>query len=339
LSVALPRPEWRDDLPADYAWLRRRTEAALSCTELEWHLPWIDAIRRLKAQRGALVLAHNYQAPEIFHGIADVTGDSLALAQAARDSDAPVIVMCGVAFMAETAKVLAPDRTVLMPDLRAGCSLAASITAADVRDLRRDHPGVPVVAYVNTTADVKAEADVRCTSANALEVVESLGVPRVIFVPDRHLGSHVAAATDVELILWPGACEVHETFTPAQLRGLRARPGTKVIAHPECPADVRREADFVGSTSAMGEWIARERPAEVALVTECSMADNLRYRFPDVDFVRACSLCPHMKRIDLPAVYACLRDLAPAIELDAGVVRGARRALDRMLEIGRRERV
>lgn len=335
----LPRPAWRDNLPDDYAWLRRRTEGTLSCTELEWQLPWIDAIRRLKAQRGALILAHNYQAPEIYHGIADVTGDSLALAEAAGRSDAPIIVMCGVAFMAETAKVLAPDRTVLMPDLQAGCSLASSITAADVRELRRRHPGVPVVTYVNTTADVKAESDICCTSANALEVVESLGAERVIFLPDRHLGSHVAAQTGVELILWPGACEVHETFTPGQLRALRVEPEVKVIAHPECPEAVRREADFVGSTSAMGLWIAREHPRKVALITECSMADNLRERFPDVQFVRPCSLCPHMKRIDLPSVYACLRDLSPAIEIAPDVIRGARRSLDRMLEIGRRERV
>lgn len=335
----IPRPEWRDDLEDEYAWLRERTRHTVSCTELSFQLPWIDAIRRLKALRCATILAHNYQSPEIFHGIADVTGDSLALAEAARACDSGIIVMCGVEFMAETAKVLAPDRTVLIPSREAGCSLASSITAEDVRALRRQHPGIPVVTYVNTTAAVKAESDVCCTSANALEVVESLGVPKVIFLPDRHLGSHVAGQTPVELVLWPGACEVHETFSAGQMRELRTDPAVRVIVHPECPAPVRAEADFVGSTAAMGRWIARERPERVALVTECSMADNLRAEFPDVQFIRSCNLCPHMKRIDLPLVYACLRDLRYEVRIADDVIAGARRALERMLVVGRRDRV
>jgi quinolinate synthase len=333
-----PCPEWHDSLSVDYAWLARRLGKTAPCIDLEWQLPWIDAIRRLKAQRGACILAHNYQAPEIFHGIADVTGDSLALAEAAARSDSPLIVMCGVHFMAETTKLLAPDRRVLIPSMQAGCSLAASIDAAQVLALRRRHPGIPVVSYVNTSAEVKAESDICCTSANAVEVVESLGVPRVIFLPDRHLGSHVASRTQVELILWDGACEVHESFSAAQLRRLRKQSQAAIVAHPECPAEVRAEADFVGSTAAMAAWLERERPARVALVTECAMADNLRGEFPQIEFVSACNLCPHMKRIDLPSVYACLRDLRHEVLLVPAVAAPARRALERMLAVGRHER-
>jgi quinolinate synthase len=318
--------------------LHARLERLLPCLEWPLHLPWIDAIRQLKADRGAVVMAHSYQSPEIFHGVADVTGDSLALAQAAADCDADVIVLCGVHFMAETAKILAPGRTVLIPDPDAGCSLAASITADDVRALRARHPGLPVVSYVNTSAAVKAESDACCTSANAVQVVEAMGAERVIFLPDRFLGQYVADQTAVELVLWDGRCEVHERFTAQQARHARERFDARLVAHPECPPEVLAEADFVGSTSAMGQWLQRERPARVALITECSMADNLRARFPDVEFIKPCNLCPHMQKITLPKIHACLRDLRHEVVVPPAIAGRARAALERMLAVGRGER-
>lgn len=340
-AAAVPR--WRDSLEQEYAPLVQTLERLMPCMEVPLHLPWIDAIRALKRERGAVVMAHSYQSPEIFHGVADITGDSLALAQAAADCDADLIVVCGVHFMAESAKILAPHKTVLIPDPEAGCSLASSITAADVRALRAAHPGVPVVSYANTSAEVKAESDACCTSANAVQVVEAIaaeaGSDRVIFLPDRYLGSWVATQTPVELVLWTGTCEVHETFTAQQVRHTRERFGTKVVAHPECPPEVLAEADFVGSTSAMGRWLAREQPERVALVTECSMADNLREQFPRVEFIKPCNLCPHMKKITLPNIHACLRDMRHEIRIAPGVIERARAALDRMLAVGRRERV
>jgi len=338
-SANLPRPQWSEQLETDYAELGVRLERLLPCLEWPLHLPWIDAINKLKKQRGALIMAHSYQSPEIFHGVADVTGDSLALAQAAADCDAELIVFCGVHFMAETAKILAPKRTVLIPDLQAGCSLASSIAADDVRRLRTQHPGVPVVSYVNTSAAVKAESDACCTSANAVQVVEAMGTDKVIFLPDRFLGAHVAGQTDVELVLWNGACEVHEKFTAQQARHARERYDAKLVAHPECPPEVLAEADFVGSTSAMGKWLERERPARVALITECSMADNLRAQFPDIEFIKPCNLCPHMQRITLQNLYACLRDRKHVVDVPADTAARARAALTRMLAVGRHETV
>ena len=320
-----------------YAGLADRLERLLPCVEVPMHLPWIDAIQALKRDRGAVVMAHSYQSPEIFHGVADVTGDSLALAQAAADCDAQIVVLCGVHFMAETAKILAPRVKVLIPDPLAGCSLAESITAADVRALRSRHPGSPVVTYVNTSAEVKAESDACCTSANAVEVVEAMGADKVIFLPDRYLGSHVASQTDVRLVLWDGRCEVHETFTAAEARHARQRFDARLVAHPECPPEVLAEADFVGSTSAMGAWLEREQPERVALITECSMADNLRLRFPATEFIKPCNLCPHMKRITLQNIHACLRDMAPEVTVPEGVAQRARHALERMLAVGRGE--
>jgi quinolinate synthase len=339
VTDTLPVPAWRDDLPLEYAALVERLEPLLPCLEVPMHLPWIDAINALKKQRGAVIMAHSYQSPEIFHGVADVTGDSLGLAQAAADCDAELIVVCGVHFMAESAKILAPGKTVLIPDLEAGCSLASSITAADVLALRAQHPGVPVVSYANTSAAVKAESDVICTSANAVQVVESLGVPKVIFLPDEFLGRHVADQTKVELVLWHGRCEVHEKFTAQQARHAREQFDAKLVAHPECPPEVLAEADFVGSTTAMGKWLEREKPARVAMITECSMADNLRAQFPTTQFIKPCNLCPHMQRITLQNIYACLRDLQHAIEIPADVSARARAALQRMLAVGRRESV
>lgn len=329
-------PSWRDELEHQYAELGARLEHLVPCLEWPLHLPWIDAINRLKVERGAVIMAHSYQSPEIFHGVADITGDSLALAQAAADCDAAVIVLCGVHFMAESAKILAPGKTVLIPDAEAGCSLAASITAQDVRALRARHPGVPVVSYVNTSAAVKAESDACCTSANAVQVVEAMGSEQVIFLPDRFLGHHVASQTRIKLILWSGQCEVHEQFTAQQARHAREHFKARLVVHPECPPEVCAEADFVGSTQAMAGWLERERPSRVALVTECSMADNLRARFPQTEFIKPCNLCPHMQRITLPKIHACLRDMQPVVEVPFDVAIGARAALQRMLSVGRR---
>lgn len=304
--------------------------------DVEWpiHAPLIAAINELKHERNAIVLAHNYQTPEIFYGIADVTGDSLALAQKGAEVDAEVIVLCGVRFMAETAKLLSPEKTVLLPDMAAGCSLAASITGEDVRRLKEKHPGVPVVTYVNAYADVRAEADICCTSSNAVKVVESLKSDRVIFVPDEYLGRYVAEHTNVEIILWEGACEVHERFTADELRGYRENyPGIHIMAHPECPPEVLHEADFVGSTSGMIKHVATERPDQVVLVTECSMSDNVAIEFPEVEFVRPCNLCPHMKRITLPKVLWALKNMAPVIDVEPDIAERARRSLERMLQV------
>ncbi len=306
--------------------------------EVEWpvHAPYIDAIERLKRSRGAVVLAHNYQAPEIFHGVADLSGDSLALAQQASETDADVIVMCGVHFMAETAKMLSPEKTVLIPDLQAGCSLAESITGADVRLLRERYPGVPVVTYVNTSVEVKAESDICCTSSNAVEVVESLGVGRVIFLPDEFLGRYVADNTDVEVILWHGHCEVHERFTAQELRDYRTTyPGIQIFAHPECPPDVLSEADYVGSTAGLIRQVEATRPERVVLVTECSMSDNVAVAHPDVEFIRPCNLCPHMKQITLPKILTALERMQHEVTIEPDVAARGRRAVERMLEVGR----
>jgi quinolinate synthase len=306
--------------------------------EIEWpvHAPYVDAIREWKQKRNAVILAHNYQTPEIFHGVADITGDSLALAQRAAETDADVIVMAGVHFMAETAKILSPGKTVLIPDPEAGCSLAASITGRDVRLLRERYPDAPVVSYVNTSAEVKAESDLCCTSANAVEVVESLGAPRVIFLPDEYLGRYVASRTKTELVLWQGHCEVHERFTGDEIRAFRRQhPDLHVLAHPECPPDVLAASDYVGSTAGMVRHLDSARPSRVVLVTECSMADNVAVRFPETEFVRPCNLCPHMKRITLPKILHALQSLEHRVEVEPAVAERARRAVERMLGVGR----
>ena len=296
----------------------------------------IEEINQLKVERNALVLAHNYMTPDIFHGAADIRGDSLGLAQAVIDSDAEVIVLAGVHFMAETAKITNPEKTVLIPDLEAGCSLAEGITGADVRLLKERFPGVPVVTYVNTSAEVKAECDITCTSSNAVAVVESLGTDRVIFVPDQYLGKYVASQTDVDIILWEGSCMVHERFTSEELRDYRnTHEGIQIIAHPECPPDVLEEADYVGSTSGMINWVAENQPPRVVMVTECSMSDNVAVEHPNVEFVRPCNLCPHMQRITLENIRDSLKHLQYPVEVDADIAQRARVAVDRMLLIGR----
>jgi quinolinate synthase len=335
MDVAEPR--WTPAVAQRMEPVFDRLQRVLPAIEWPVHAPYVDAIQTLKRLRNAVVLAHNYQTPEIFHGVADVTGDSLTLARRAADSDADVIVVAGVHFMAETAKLLNPDKTVLIPDQRAGCSLADSISAADVRLLRERYPGVPVVTYVNTSAEVKAESDVCCTSANAVEVVEALGAPRVIFLPDEYLGRYVQSRTSVELILWKGHCEVHERFSAADVHSFRGtHPGVQVLAHPECPPDVLAAADFVGSTAGMVEHVRRARPGRVLLVTECSMSDNVAVEFPELEFVRPCNLCPHMKRIDLAGIHQALLHLRPRVEVPSTVAARARAAVERMLAIAPR---
>jgi quinolinate synthase len=303
---------------------------------VEWpvHAPYVAAIEQLKCKRNAVILAHNYQTPEIFHCVADITGDSLALARSAQESDAEVIILAGVHFMAETAKLLNPEKTVLIPDLQAGCSLADSITASDIRELRHEYAGVPVVTYVNTSAEVKAESDICCTSGNAVEIVESLGSERVILVPDEYLADYVAGQTDVEIIRWRGHCEVHERFTASDIEAYRSEfPRLTVIAHPECPPDVLATVDFVGSTAQMSKFVREHRPEKVLMVTECSMSDNIAAEIKDVEIVRPCNLCPHMKRITLPKIYEALLSLEPSVAIEAAVADGARRSVERMLAI------
>ncbi|MBV9909165.1 MAG: quinolinate synthase NadA [Hyphomicrobiales bacterium] len=294
----------------------------------------VEAILKLKRERDAIILAHNYQSPEIFHCVADVVGDSLALAREATKGDARVIVMAGVHFMAETAKLLNPRKTVLIPDAEAGCSLAESITPDDVRLLKQAYPDAPVVTYVNTSAAVKAVSDICCTSANARRVVESLGAERVIMIPDEYLAKNVAAQTKVQIIAWRGRCEVHEQFTAADIRELReAHPGTIVLAHPECAPEVVAAADFAGSTADMVGYVGAKRPARVALVTECSMSDNVAVHYPDVEFVRPCALCPHMKRITLKNIRRALETLEGEVTINPAIAAPARRAVERMLAL------
>jgi len=324
------------------------TAAALALPELyarvERHIPpfeWpiladdIAAILELKEERNAVILAHNYQTPDIFHTVADIVGDSLALAREAARTEADVIVLAGVHFMAETAKLLNPDKVVLIPDLKAGCSLAASITAADIRLLRERYPGVPIVTYVNTSAAVKAESDICCTSANAKKIIEALGVPRIIMLPDEYLARNTAAQTSVEIIAWKGHCEVHERFTAADIRSLReSHPGISVLAHPECPPEVIAECDFAGSTAAMADFVGRKRPPRVVLLTECSMSDNVALQYPELEFVRPCNLCPHMKRITLPKIRRSLETMSHEVTVDPEIAERARRSVERMMALG-----
>lgn len=308
---------------------------AIHDVELAIKQPLIDEIEDLKRTHNAVILAHNYMTPDIYHTVADVVGDSLALARLAVDTEADTIVMAGVHFMAETAKIINPGKKVLIPDLKAGCSLADSITGADVRALRAQYPGVPVVTYVNTSADVKAESTITCTSSNATDVVRSLKTDKVIFLPDQYLGGWVASQLpDIEMILWDGSCEVHERFTGEELRDYRRHhPGLRIIAHPECPGDVLDEADFVGSTSGMINWVGTNRPEHVMMVTECSMAGNVSVEYPDIEFTQPCNMCPHMKRITLENIRDALAFGQHEVTVDPDVSARARVAVERMLAV------
>mgnify|MGYP001336357387 FL=1 len=306
--------------------------------ENEWkvHAPLIEKINKLKKEKNAIILAHNYQTPEIYHGVADISADSLALAIEASKTSADKIIMCGVHFMAETAKLMSPTKKVFLPDMQAGCSLASSITGKDVRLLKQKYPGVPVVSYVNTSADVKAETDVCCTSANAVKVVESLNVDKVIFLPDQYLADYVAKNTKVKIISWKGTCIVHEQFTRKEIEDIKNQnPGIKIIAHPECPPDVIEASDFAGSTSGMIKYVKDNQPKKVMLVTECSMSDNVEADNPNVSFIKPCNLCPYMKKINLEKILDCLENDTNEIILDNKTIEAARKSVIRMTEIGR----
>ena len=306
--------------------------------EIEWsvHAPYIYRINQLKKEKNAIVLAHNYQTPEIYHGIADVAADSLALAIEAAKTKADIIVMAGVHFMAETSKLMSPEKKVLLPDMTAGCSLSSSVTGKDVRLLKEKYPGVPVVSYVNTSADVKAETDICCTSANAVKIVESLGVKKVIFLPDDYLAKYVASQTNIEIIAWKGICMVHDQFNEQEIHDIRAKnPGIKIIAHPECPPDVIKASDFAGSTGGMIKYVEDNQPKKVMMVTECSMSDNIQVQNPNVEFIRPCNLCPHMKKITLPKILDCLENETGEIIMDKETIEKARVPVERMTAIGR----
>ncbi|MEO0399380.1 MAG: quinolinate synthase NadA [Pseudomonadota bacterium] len=308
--------------------------------ELEWrtHAPYIAAINDLKKQKNAVILAHNYMTPEIFHCVGDFAGDSLQLAKEAAKTDADIIIQAGVHFMAETSKILCPEKTVLIPDLRAGCSLASSITGADIRLLKEKYPGAPVVSYVNTTADVKSETDICCTSSNAVEIVEyaarEWNSDTVLLLPDQYLARNVAAMTDVKIVTWAGSCEVHERFTVEDIKEMRdGTPGLVVLAHPECPPDVLAEADFTGSTSGMSNFVRDNQPKNVVLITECSMSDNVAVENPGVNFVRPCNLCPHMKRISLPKILNALQNGEHEVLIDEAIIERARLPIERMIAL------
>jgi quinolinate synthase len=325
------------DVEVETAPIWRKVQRHVTPMEWQAQAPLIAAINRLKAEKDAVILAHNYMTPEIFHGVGDYVGDSLGLAKEAARSKARVIVQAGVHFMAETSKILSPDKTVLIPDLRAGCSLAASITGADVRLIKQRYPGVPVVTYVNTTAEVKAETDICCTSANAVQVVEEaarlFGTDRVILIPDEYLARNVARQTDIKIVAWQGRCEVHERFTADDIAEIReAYPDAEVLAHPECPAEVIAAADFAGSTAAMNDYVLTRKPRRVVLITECSMADNVAADAPDTEFVRPCNLCPHMKRITLENIYETLLHGRHEVTVDPVIAERARLAVQRMID-------
>ncbi|MEQ8281844.1 MAG: quinolinate synthase NadA [Parvibaculum sp.] len=333
--LEMPELEYTPGLAKEMAPLYERVKNVIPSVEWPFFAPYIHAINRLKKERNAVVLAHNYQTPEIFHGVADIAGDSLQLAKEAAKVDADVIVQCGVHFMAETSKLLNPNKTVLIPDVKAGCSLADSITGADVRLLREKFPGVPVVTYVNTSAEVKAESDICCTSSNALQIVESFGTDRVLCIPDEFLAKNIAKQTKVKILTWKGHCEVHERFTAEELRQYRRDdPNIVIIAHPECPPDVVEEADFSGSTSGMIKWVKDNQPKRVVMVTECSMSDNVAVENPNVEFVRPCNLCPHMKRISLKNILDSLVYMREEVTVDPAVAARARLAVERMINLG-----
>ncbi|MGB0719512.1 MAG: quinolinate synthase NadA [Bdellovibrionales bacterium] len=334
----MQRLEYTDDVAAATAPIFAKLESQYKEEHWRTLAPYIVEINRLKAEKNAVILAHNYMTPDIFFGVGDITGDSLKLAQVAAETDADIIVQCGVHFMAETAKILCPDKKVLMPDMDAGCSLAESITGADIRRLKEEHPGIPVVSYVNTSAEVKAESDVCCTSSNAVKIVNALGREghdTVIMTPDQYLAQNVAAETDVKIIIWNGECMVHERFTAQDVRRMRKEYGEDVfvMAHPECPPEVMAEADFSGSTAQIDDYIKKHKPAKAILLTECSMSGNIAAANPEVSLMGTCQMCPHMKRITLPKILKALQNEAPDVIVEPDIAARARKAVERMLEL------
>ena len=339
--IERPTLEYSDELARELEPLYQKVRDVIPPMEWAFHAPYIKAINELKAQRDAVILAHNYMGPEIFYGVGDFRGDSLQLAIEAARTTAPIIVQAGVHFMAETSKLMNPGKLVLMPDMEAGCSLAESICAEDVRSLRAAHPGLPIVTYINTIAAVKAECDITCTSSNAAKIVRRIaaefGSRKVIMLPDEYLAQNIAAEVQpdgIELITWQGHCEVHERFRPQDLRTMRGdNPGLQIVAHPECPPEVIKEADFAGSTSAMIQWIQNKQPKKVMLVTECSMSANVAATAPNVRFIRPCNLCPHMKRITLPNILDSLLYLQNEVEIESAIALKARAAVERMIRL------
>jgi len=324
--------EYTADVAARMAPVYERVKDHITTEEWPVIAPYVDEILRLKKERNAVILAHNYQTRDIFHCVSDIVGDSLALAVKAKEVDADVMVVCGVHFMAETAKLLNPSKKVLIPDPEAGCSLAESITGADVRKLKADNPGVPVCTYVNTSAEVKAEVDICCTSANAKKIVESLGSDKVLLIPDEFLAQNVAKTTDVEILTWAGRCEVHELYKKEDIEQIKKdHPECVVLAHPECPPDVLDAADFSGSTTGMADFVKEKKPELVALITECSMSDNIRADCPDSEFIMSCSMCPHMKKITLQKIVDCLRDLSNEVHVDEAMAEPARASIEAMI--------
>ncbi len=336
MDVAVQRIEEEFEFTAEVAErmapVFERVKEHISVEEWPVIAPYVDEILRLKKERNAVILAHNYQTRDIFHCVSDIVGDSLALAVKAKEVEADVMVVCGVHFMAETAKLLNPSKKVLIPDPEAGCSLAESITGADVQKLREDNPGVPICTYVNTSADVKAYVDICCTSANAKQIVESLDSEKVLLIPDEFLAQNVAKTTDVEILTWAGRCEVHELYKEEDIHQIkRDHPECVVLAHPECPPEVLDAADFSGSTTGMADYVKQEKPELVALITECSMSDNIRADCPDSDFIMSCTMCPHMKKITLQKIVDCLRDMSNEVHVDAAIAEPARASIEAMI--------
>ncbi len=332
IAAQNPALQYTSAVAASAAPLYDKVKRVVNAIDWAGFAPYILEINRLKKEKGAVILAHNYMTPEIYHCVADFAGDSLQLAQQAAKTEAQIIIQAGVHFMAETSKILSPEKTVLIPDMRAGCSLASSITGADVRLLREKYPGVPIVTYVNTSADVKAESDICCTSSNALAIVESFAGDTVLMIPDQYLARNIAKQTKKKILTWQGACEVHERFTPEDIKKFRkAYPGVIVLAHPECPPEVVAEADFAGSTKAMSDYVRDKQPKKVVMVTECSMSDNVSVNNPNVEFVRPCNLCPHMKRISLEKILKCLQTMTHEVTVDPAVSARARLAVEKML--------
>jgi quinolinate synthase len=333
--VDMPTLEYTPEVAKETAHLYEKVKHHIP--EIEWpvHAPYVHAINKLKKERNAVILAHNYMTPEIFHCVADVAGDSLQLAMEAEKVDADIIVQCGVHFMAETSKLLSPEKTVLIPDMKAGCSLAESLTGEDVRLLREANPGVPIVTYVNTSADVKAESDICCTSSNAVRVVESFESDTILLIPDEFLAQNVAKLTKKKILTWKGHCEVHERFTPEELLAYKeADPAIQIVAHPECPPEVVDVADFSGSTSGMIDFAIGQKPgAKVLLVTECSMASNIQEQAKGVEFIKPCNLCPHMKRITLPNILESLVYMREEVVVDPVMAEKARHAVERMVNL------
>jgi len=337
MNVAAQRIEDEFEFTAEVAErmqpVYERVKAHITAEEWPVIAPYVDEIIRLKKERNAVILAHNYQTRDIFHCVSDIVGDSLALAVKAKEVEADVMVVCGVHFMAETAKLLNPSKKVLIPDPEAGCSLAESITGADVQKLREDNPGVPICTYVNTSADVKAYVDICCTSANAKKIVESLDSDKVLLIPDQFLAANVAKTTDVEILTWAGQCEVHELYKKEDIEQIKKdHPECVVLAHPECPPDVLDAADFSGSTTGMADYVKEKKPELVALITECSMSDNIRADCPDSEFIMSCSMCPHMKKITLQKIVDCLRDLSNEVHVDEAIAEPARASIEAMIE-------